>query len=141
MGSRSLTLLLDTHILIWFAEGSSELSEPTVGRLETAARKAGLAVSVISFWEVAMLHHRQRISLSLPLVSWRDIVLETPGFIEAPLAGDIAIESVNLPGELHGDPADRILIATARLNGWTLVTRDDRVLDYGRAGNVDVLEL
>jgi PIN domain nuclease of toxin-antitoxin system len=104
VGSGSLTLLLDTHILIWLAEGSRELSEPSVARLETAARETGLAVSAISFWEVAMLHRRQRIPLSLPVNAWRDIVLETPGFVEAPLGGDVAIESFSLPAELDSRP-------------------------------------
>lgn len=112
-----------------------------MARLEAATQETGLRVSAISFWEVAMLHRRQRISLSLPVHGWREIVLETPGFIEAPLSGDEAIASVNLPGELHNDPADRMLIASARLHGWTLATRDDRILEYGRAGNVNVLEL
>ncbi|TDI36824.1 MAG: hypothetical protein E2P02_24165 [Acidobacteria bacterium] len=88
-----------------------------------------------------MLQERQRVTLSLPVERWRRIVLETSGFIEAPLTGEIAIESVNLPGVLHNDPADRMLIATARLSGWTLATRDDRILSYGTAGHVDVLRL
>lgn len=86
-----------------------------------------------------MLQVRRRISLALPVERWRSIVLETSGFVEAPLTGEIAIESVNLPGTIHEDPADRMLIATARLNGWTLATRDKRILGYGAAGNVDVL--
>ena len=88
-----------------------------------------------------MLQERQRITLSLPVQRWREIVLEASGFIEAPLTGEIAIESVNLPGKLHNDPADRMLVATARLHGWTLATRDDRILSYGNAGNVDVLHV
>lgn len=136
-----MTLLLDTHILVWLAEGSGELSKPSVARLEAATRDTGLAVSAISFWEIAMLHRRRRITLSLPLQSWRALVLETPGFIEVPLTGDVAIESVNLPGDLDSDPADRMLIATARLRGWTMATRDDRIVDYGESGNVGVLKL
>lgn len=88
-----------------------------------------------------MLQERQRITLSLPVQRWRDIVLETSGFIESPLSGEIAIESVTLPGKFHNDPADRMLIATARLNGWTLATRDEKILSYGNAGNVDVLRV
>ena len=141
MGSGSLRLLVDTHILIWLAEGAADLDSASVARLEDVTRADGLAVSPISFWEVAMLQERQRITLSLPVRSWREIVLETRGFIEAPLTGEIAIESVNLPGKFHKDPADRILIATARLNGWTLATRDDRILSYGNAGNIDVLRV
>lgn len=136
-----MTLLLDTHILIWLVEGTTDLGAASVARLEDAAPDDGLAVSAISFWEVAMLQACRRITLSLPVQRWREIVLETPGFIEAPLTGDTAIESVNLPGDFHHDPADRMLVATARLNGWTLATRDDRILSYGNAGSVDVLSL
>ena len=141
MGSGSLRLLLDTHILIWLAEGTADLDSASVARLEDVTRADGLAVSPISFWEVAMLQERQRITLSLPVRSWREIVLKTRGVIEAPLTGEIAIESVNLPGKFHKDPADRILVATARLNAWTLATRDDRILSYGNAGNIDVLHV
>lgn len=141
MGSGSLKLLIDTHILIWLAEGTADLASASVARLEDVTRADGLAVSAISFWEVAMLQERQRITLSLPVRRWREIVLETSGFTEAPLTGEIAIESVNLPGKFHNDPADRMLVATARLNGWTLATQDDRILSYGNAGNVDVLHL
>ena len=141
MGCGSLRLLVDTHILIWLAEGTAELESSSVARLEDVTRADGLAVSAISFWEVAMLQERQRITLSLPVHRWREIVLETSGFIEAPLTGEIAIESVNLPGTFHHDPADRMLVATARLNGWALAMRDDRILSYGNAGNVDVLHV
>ena len=141
MGSSSLRLLIDTHILIWLAEGTADLASASVARMEDVTRADGLAVSAISFWEVAMLQERQRITLSLPVRSWREIVLDTSGFVEAPLTGEIAIESVNLPGKFHNDPADRMLVATARLNGWTLATRDDRILSYGNAGNVDVLHV
>jgi len=136
-----LRLLVDTHILIWLAEVAAELASASVARLEDATLADGLAVSAISFWEVAMLQERQRITLSLPVQRWRDIVLETSGFIESPLSGEIAIESVTLPGKFHNDPADRMLIATARLNGWTLATRDEKILSYGNAGNVDVLRV
>ena len=136
-----MRLLLDTHILIWLAEGTADLASASVARLEDLTRADGLAVSAISFWEVAMLQERQRITLSLPVRRWREIVLETSGFVEAPLTGELAIESVNLPGKFHNDPADRMLVATARLNGWTLATRDDRILSYGNAGHVDVLHV
>lgn len=83
-----------------------------------------------------MLEQRRRLSLSTPLPEWRRRVLEAPGITEAVVSGDIAIEAVQLPGELHADPADRILVATARVLGLRLVTRDERLIAYGRAGHV-----
>ena len=131
-----MTLLLDTHVLIWFAEGDESLPESSAERIDGLREEQGLAASAINFWEVAMLHRRKRVSLSVPIRQWRSVVLEAPGITEAPLTGEIAIESVELPGDIHSDPADRMLIATARLNGWTLATRDDRILRYGKAGHV-----
>ena len=134
-----MTVLLDTHALIWLAEGLEDLPARSRRVLDTAARTEGLAVSAISFWEVAMLEKARRLSLSLPVERWREAILEPPQIQEAELDGAIAMESVGLPGELHEDPADRILIATARLRGWSLATRDARILDYGAAGHVRVV--
>jgi PIN domain nuclease of toxin-antitoxin system len=132
-------LLLDTLVLVWLAEGSEELPADGKRALSEAASGDGLAVSAISFWEVAMLARRGRISLAVPISSWRAMVLAVPGLRELPVTGEVGIEAVGLPGELHSDPADRLLIATARLHGLRLVTRDRRVIDYGSAGHVGVL--
>jgi len=134
-------LLLDTHVLIWLTEGHSALPRTSCELLESAAADVGVAVSSISFWEVAMLQKRSRITLGLPLSRWRQRVLGIRGLVEEPVCGDVAIESVLLPGELHGDPADRMLAATARLRDWCLVTRDDRLLRYGKAGHVAVMKV
>ena len=134
-----MRLLLDTHVLIWLAEGMDELPTPSRRSIDEAAAAGGLAVSPISFWEVAMLADRGRISLSSPIADWRQHVLEAPGMREEPLVGDLFIEAVHLPGELHKDPADRLLVATARGRRWRLATRDQRLLDYGAAGHVNVL--
>ncbi|MFQ5667417.1 MAG: type II toxin-antitoxin system VapC family toxin [Candidatus Binatia bacterium] len=131
-----MRLLLDTHVLIWLSEGLEELRPSARRVVERGAARDGLAVSAISFWEVAMLEQRRRLSLSTPLPEWRRRVLEAPGITEAVVSGDIAIEAVQLPGELHADPADRILVATARVLGLRLVTRDERLIAYGRAGHV-----
>ncbi|MFN0064452.1 MAG: type II toxin-antitoxin system VapC family toxin [Myxococcaceae bacterium] len=131
-----MRLLLDTHVVIWLAEGVEKLSKTARVMIERAATGDGLAVSAISFWEVAMLADRGRISVSQPIEVWRQRVLAVPGLIEASVGGDVAIEAVQLPGSLHADPADRIIVATARINGWRLVTSDRRLLDYGALGNV-----
>jgi PIN domain nuclease of toxin-antitoxin system len=141
LGSLAVTVLLDTHALIWFAEGLDDLPPRSRRLLDAAARNEGLAGSPITFWEVAMLEGRRRISLSLPVEQWRDAILKPPQIHEADLDGAVAIESVRLPGGLHDDPADRMLIATARLRGWTLATRDSRILDYGAAGHVRVVQV
>jgi len=141
MGSRHVKLLLDTHILIWLAEGSDRLSDDSVQCIDEAARTTGLVVSSISFWETAMLAERGRVNLAKPIVDWRSQILRQASIVEQVLTGEIAIESVMLPGELHKDPADRMLAATARVHGYRLGTRDERLLDYGAKGYVHAVEL
>lgn len=136
-----MRLLLDTHVLVWLAEGVEDLSPEARSAIDESAADFGLAVSAITFWEVAMLHRRGRIALSRPVDEWRRQVLAAPGLIEVEVGGDIAIESVLLPGDLHPDPADRILAATARLRGMRLATHDRRLLEYSRAGHVASLSV
>ncbi len=136
-----MKLLLDTHILIWLAEGLDQLPEESRRRIDEAAATDGMAVSAFSFWEVAMLDMKGRIALSRPLGEWRRQVLSTPGVTEIALSGDIGIEAVQLPGEPPGDPADRILLATARLHGLQLGTRNQCLLAYGKAGHVAAIKL
>ena len=136
-----MRLLLDTHVLIWLAEGLPALPPKSRRLVNDAKRAHGVAVSAISFWEVAMLAHKGRIAINRPVRAWRDEVLAAGGFEEIPVTGEIGVEAVLLPGALHDDPADRILAATARLHGLTLGTRDARLLDYGAAGHLAVLAL
>ena len=131
-----MRLLLDTHILIWLAEGHAKLPTRSRRIVEKAAREHGLAISAISFWETAMLHTRGRISLAIPLGEWRTRILAEPRLVEIGISGDIGIEAVEMPPGLHGDPADRLIVATARLHDLVLGTRDRRLLEYGNAGNV-----
>lgn len=130
-------IVLDTHTWIWLMEGSSrEMSAATIGLIEAAAARSELAVSAISVWEVAMLEKRRRISLSLSINEWVNRALTVPGLRLADLTPEIALESTRLPGDVHGDPADRIIMATTRILGGTLVTRDKQILAYGRQGHI-----
>lgn len=135
-----MRLLLDTHVLIWLAEGLEALP-PKSRKIIDAAAGDGLCVSAISFWEVAMLERHGRIALGRPVVAWREQVLANPALQEVPVTGDVGIEAVGLPGVIHPDPADRILVATARLLAFRLGTRDRRLLDYAAAGHVSAVRL
>ena len=130
-------LLLDTHVIVWLAEGLPDLPATSRDLMDRAAREEGLAVSPISFWEIAMLHSRERITLSLPVQQWRELVLGNPAITEVALTGEVAIESVLLPGTFHNDPADRMLVATSRLNRWQLAPRDAGILAYAAAGHLN----
>lgn len=141
--SRPDRVLLDTHVWLWLALGVPRKFSPGALRiLEEAAKSGGLMLSVVSIWELALLVARARVVLPLPLNDWVAQALSRP---EIRLIGltqpGIVIDSVNLPGEIHADPADRFLIATARNRRATLATHDDRIIAYGQTGHVRVLAI
>jgi PIN domain nuclease of toxin-antitoxin system len=134
-------LLLDTHCWIWAQLGLLQnLSRAALQSIKNAEREGNLRISVISVWELAMLEQRGRIALPMNVRTWVDQALSKPGISVAPLTSEIAIESVNLPGELHGDPADRMLVATARMLGATLLTKDARLIRYSQQRHVKALQ-
>jgi len=128
-------LLLDTHVWLWYAEGvTGRLRPGSIRQLDDARKGDGLMVSAISVWEIGMHASRGRIQLNVPLGNWVDMALSQPGIRLVPLDAEIAVESTQLPGEAQGDPADRFLIATARVLGVVLATRDERILEYAALG-------
>jgi PIN domain nuclease of toxin-antitoxin system len=127
-------LLLDTHCWIWLQSGQVEkFSSESVKRIRQAASVGMLRVSIISVWEVALLESKRRIQLDMDCMGWVSQALKTPGLTLIPLTPEIAVESTRLPGSLHSDPAERILVATARHIGARLMTRDQQLLKYKHA--------
>jgi PIN domain nuclease of toxin-antitoxin system len=138
---RTELLLLDTHCWLWAQLGRVDrLSRPAVVALRKAESTGNLRVSVISVWELGMLEAHRRVALPMSIRGWVNEALSKPGVSLLPLTPEIAIESSNLPGNLHGDPADRILVATARSWNATLLTKDQRLIDYSKQRHVRVLE-
>lgn len=132
--------VLDTHVWIWVVEGDrTALSAPAIEAIERSAEGGAVRVSAISVWEVAMLEAKGRISLSRPVDDWVHAALHAPGVRLLPLSPEIAIGSTRLPGAPHGDPADRILMASARHLGGQLATCDREILDYSAGGQLKVL--
>lgn len=133
-------ILLDTCALIWIVENESIAPEAVA--LLNAANDAGAMtyVSPISAWEVGLLVARQRLRLLITPQSWFRRVLEAPNVRLAPMPADLLIESSFLPGTSPCDPADRIIAATARDHGCTLLTRDRELIDYAEQGHIRVLE-
>jgi PIN domain nuclease of toxin-antitoxin system len=131
-------LLLDTHALLWLVNGE-KLSEPAREAIRVAASASALFVSPISSWEIATLIRRRRLALNQDVEDWFEAVLSIPGTMLAELNWKILVRAVTLPGEPPNDPADRILISTARRASLRLVTRDQEIRAYARAGYVDVL--
>jgi PIN domain nuclease of toxin-antitoxin system len=123
-------LLLDTHIWLRYLGVSGDIRKAALPVLHQAAADGRLFVSVISVWETAMLVKKGRLSLHTSVRSWTDEALSKPGLNLLSFTPEIAIESVNLPEPIHKDPSDRILIASARVERLTLVTRDHDVLDF-----------
>lgn len=124
-------LLLDTCALLWLANGA-EMSKES----RTAVASRNLHVSPISVWEVANLVRKSRIAFTLPVASWFRQATGKMAASMPQLSVDILANSCALPGSPPDDPADRIIIATARETDLTIVTRDRLILEYARAGHV-----
>ncbi len=121
-------ILLDTHVLLWLDQGDAALGERSRVAIEDAWRSSGVAVSAISFWEVAMLVERSRIRMRRSVLGWRASLLQA-GVEEWPLDGEVSVRAA-LYAELHGDPADRFILASAEARGATLLTADQRLLAW-----------
>lgn len=135
-------LLLDTHCWLWMEAGrNEEFSREALAAIQDAAKNGALLVSVISIWEIGMLEAKRRLRLLVPVEEWIERALATPGLSLAALTKEIALASTRLPGEFHGDPADRILIATARRLEARLATRDRELIRYGEQRYARVLSV
>lgn len=122
-------ILLDTHIWIWLADESDRLSARHHDIIE-ARRNRGLGISVISCWEVAKLVERGRLEFTSSVEHWMSEALRLPDIQLINLTPRIAIESTMLPGEFHQDPADQIIVATARVHDMELLTNDGKIRKY-----------
>jgi len=131
-----MNALLDTHILLWWHSESDRLSPEQRKIVEAADATTPLLVSDISLWEVATLHSLRRIHLKLPLREWLDKAVAPPLVRRHGISPAVAAELASLPDSFHRDPADRILVATARVFGATLLTRDRRIVDAGLVDTV-----
>lgn len=133
--------MLDTHIWVWYVEGDRDrFARRIEPHVEAAVDRHDLLVSAISVWEIAQLEARGRLELALDIRAWVARALAFPGLRLKGLSPAIAVDSTRLPGAPHGDPADRMLMATARRIGATLVTCDTRILAYAKAGHVRALD-
>ena len=128
-------ILLDTHVLLWQERGDRRLGNQTRDLVHRALEERAVAVSAITFWEVAMRIQKGQLELDFDLYDWRDDLLEH-GLVEIPINGVIAARA-GLLADIHGDPADRLIVATA-LAGHRLVTSDERILAWG--GNLDRMD-
>jgi len=132
-------LLLDTCAVIWL--GEDEPIKPEATELLNEAYRQGVRtfVSPITAWEIGLLISRERLRLIITPENWFGRILDLPGMALAELSPKVLIASSFLPGKAPRDPADRIIAATARDLGATLITRDSHLLGYGKQGHVNVV--
>ena len=128
-------LVLDTHTLVWLMNDNPKLGSKAKDVIRRAYRQKCAWISAITPWEIALLVGKNRLNLGKDVLVWIRDALKVPGVQLAPLDPEIAVASIRLPFEMYGDPADRILVATARHLGATLVTADGALLEMARQGN------
>lgn len=121
-------ILLDTHVIVWLAQGSERLGARSRRLIDRSAANDSVAVAAISFWEIAMLVQKGRLDLGASTESFRRGTQQA-GVREIPLTGSVAIAAAELT-PFHGDPADRVIVATAITCGAALVTADTSILDW-----------
>jgi PIN domain nuclease of toxin-antitoxin system len=125
-------ILLDTHVLVHYESGDRKLGKRARMAIDRALLRDELFASALSFWEVAMLVARGRLTLDTTVSAFRAATLAA-GIREEPVDGEIAIAAGEL-ADRHGDPADRMLVATALVRGLTLLTADAILLDWKLRG-------
>ena len=128
--------LLDTHAWFWLVAGEEHLPRDLVANLEAALNQGELFLSQISPWEIALKASLGKIELTRPLDMW--LRENTAGLSMLDLPLEIVLEATRLPGTFHKDPADRFIVATARVHDLVLVTGDKLILDYAAGGHVKV---
>jgi len=123
-------IVLDTHVLIWWAAGDPQLSRTARDAIEAEAQDGEILVSAISAWEVVMLAKAGRLALTMEAEVWLDTIAQVRAIRFVPVDVGISILSVQLPGEFHKDPADRIIVATARRHSAPLISADMKIRGY-----------
>ncbi len=133
-------LLLDTHVWIWMAMGDPVVTLAMRQAIERAKECDHLLISPISIWEISMLAERKRITLEMDVTDWIKQWVDLPGISLATFSLQVAILSNRLPGTIHGDPAGRILIASAYEYGAVLVSADEKILRFGEGAFISVCD-
>ena len=123
-------IVLDTHAWVWWVASPDLLSARAQEAIEPARERQAIYVSAVSCWEIALLVRKGRLELTIPVEEWVARCEALPWLQFVPLDNRIALRSNRLPGELHEDPADRILIATALTLGYPLISKDNKIRDY-----------
>nr|WP_303628877.1 type II toxin-antitoxin system VapC family toxin [Burkholderia glumae] len=135
MGGGSV-IVLDTHALVWWVTDDPALSTKAKAAIKRELNGGEILVSAISAWEIAMLVEREKLVLSMDVGSWLAAVQAIEVVRLVPVDPEIAVKSVELPGEFHKDPADRMIVATARKFAVPLVTKDEKIRAYAHVKTI-----
>ena len=130
-----MNLLLDTPIWVWWLTLGSPLSRAERDALDAKAVRQELCLSAISLWEAQVLHSKQRLELPLPFAAWLARAADDRVIAVLPLNLDVILALDALPSSFHGDPADRLIVATARAHAMQLATHD-AAIRRSRAANI-----
>lgn len=130
------TLLLDTHAWLWWVSEDRRLSAAARRAIHHAAGRGMASLSLISLWEVAKKVEKGQLVLDRPLDEWLDTATLPTGLQVVELTRPVLVESTRLPQPFHGDPADQIIVATARTSGAVIVTKDQRIRGYAHVRTV-----
>ena len=133
-------ILLDTNVLLWIVNDDVRLGSQAREIVERASSAREVAVSAISFWKIGLLLSKRRIDMTVPLADFAAAIAEERAFRVVPVDSAIAVEAGSLPAGIHGDPDDRILIATARQLGCPMATTDGKILEHAAAGHLAAVD-
>ena len=133
-------IVLDTHVLIWAVEDERRLGADARAAIAAAGDADDIGISAITPWEIALLVERGRLRLAQEVGAWIRSVLALPGIKLLPIDPATATDSARLPGTFRADPADRLIIATARQCGAPLLTADFAILSYAAGGHVQTID-
>jgi len=122
-------ILLDTHAWWWSLTETENLSQNAKAMI-SGTKTDERFIASISIWEFAMMAAKKRVELKISPFKWLSGAIDAVGITAIDLSPDIAIDSCNLPGKFHKDPADRIIVASARIHNLTLLTKDQKILNY-----------
>ena len=122
-----MSVLLDTHVWIWWLTPGSPLSPEERSALDALAVSRHLCLAAVSLWEARMLHQKGRLELPMPFAEWLLQAADEQTISVVPLDLEVVIALDGLPASFHGDPADRLIVATARSRRLPLATRDSHI--------------
>jgi PIN domain nuclease of toxin-antitoxin system len=138
VSAQSIKILLDTHIAVWLADGNARLKSATT-LLKNSFDNGHLFLSPISAWEIGLLVSKNRLDLGQSPLAWFDEFVQRFSINILEVSPEIAINSSYLPGKFRGDPADRIIIATAIAFKTAILSADKDMISYGNMGFVHVI--